>query len=118
MENVDCVARPIADSSLLWILAMQNVILEGGSIDPIFFVHHAKSRIDPPWITNIWQFLRSTIEPSFVGLPFAEPLRQQLLVESLHAACDFESAYTAEDIGSMGFGIGNASEWAIEVPAA
>jgi hypothetical protein len=48
MENVHCVARAIADSSLLWILAMQNVILESGSIDPIFFVHHAKSRIDPP----------------------------------------------------------------------
>lgn len=53
MEYVDCVAGPIAYPSLFGILAVQYEVLESTHIYPIFLIHHAKCRVDPPRIAYI-----------------------------------------------------------------
>ena len=40
MENINCVSRSVADSSLL-ILTVKDEVFKGLLIDPVLFLHHA-----------------------------------------------------------------------------
>lgn len=80
MEDVDCVARTIANSSFA-VLALQDKGFKRLLIDPIFLLHHAKSGVDPPGIADIGKFLWPPVESPLVCLPLTEPFGQQLLVE-------------------------------------
>lgn len=67
MEDIYSIARPVAYSSFL-VLAIHDEILEALLVNPIFFLHHAESRVNPPGVAYVWKFLWPAIEASFVGL--------------------------------------------------
>lgn len=117
VENVHCVARSVADSSVLGVLTVKDKVLQSVHIYPVLLLHHAEGGIDPPGVANIRQFLWPAVKAALCCLPLAKPFCQQLLVELVDATSDLESAYTAENVCRMRFRIRYASERTIEVTA-
>lgn len=118
MKNINCISRSITDSPLFRILAVQDKVLKSILIYPIFFTHHAESRVNPPRIAHVRQLLRSAIKTPFWSLPFTEPLRKQLLIKRVYKPCYLKSTYTTEHVGSMGLCVRYASKRSIKITTA
>ena len=98
VEDIDSVAGAIADPSF-FVLAVEDVLLERFLVDPVFSVHHAEGRVDPPRVANVGKFLWAAIKATFVCLPLAQPLCQHLLVKRIDGSQYFKGSHATEDVG-------------------
>ncbi|KAK5263690.1 hypothetical protein LTR40_014633, partial [Exophiala xenobiotica] len=117
VKDIGHVAWSVSETTFFRVLTPQDEFDQRRRINPMELSQHLKTTENPPAVTDIFQFLRSAIQPTVWQLPFTQPCSQSVNVNQIESANNGESTNTGVYLPSMRFGSGRDPKAAVKVRA-
>jgi hypothetical protein len=116
MPDIDHIARPIRDATLLSVLTAENELDESLPVDPMRPANHLKAAEHEPAVTDIFLLLGTSVQTATRGLSLAEPPSELVGVNKIESSSNGKSADAGENLSRVRLGSGTSTVTAIEVP--
>lgn len=118
VKHIRHIPRSICKAAVQVILTAGNESDQLFSVNPVDMAEHFQAGQHPPRVTNVLQFIRTTVKPPTRQLPLAKPQGQTLTVVAchlIHGVRQIKRAHAAEHLAGMAFRARNAAKATVKV---